>query len=290
MSEHQEPLNVEQQIENLKKLGLIIEDENDTKDFLNKVSYFRLIKAYNIGLKNKNSNYNSGVTFNLIKGIYIFNAKFRNMLFSEIEKVEINLRCRLANYISCKYGIFGYKNELNFENPDYHKKFIEDSQREIKQNSKAAFIQNFHNNYNPPDLPFYALVETISFGSLSMFFKNLKNIDKKAIASYYKIGYTYLQSWFEHLSYVRNICAHYGRLYNNFFSKTPILYKEYTEQGIKNNRVFASLICLKHLLSDDKIHWGKFVVNIKLLLDDYKCADKKYLGFPEFWENYLLNY
>lgn len=35
-----------------------------------------------------------------------------------------------------------------------------------------------------------------------------------------------VESWLESISYVRNICAHYGRLYNAKLSKTPMLYKE----------------------------------------------------------------
>ena len=34
----------------------------------------------------------------------------------------------------------------------------------------------------------YALVELFSFGTLSKFFKNMKNEDKKAVASIYGIG------------------------------------------------------------------------------------------------------
>lgn len=41
----------------------------------------------------------------------------------------------------------------------------------------------------------------------------MENEDKKEIAKEFKVDYIYLESWIENLSYVRNICAHYGRLY-----------------------------------------------------------------------------
>lgn len=50
----------------------------------------------------------------------------------------------------------------------------------------------------------------------------MKNADKKAVATTFGIGYTYFESWIESIAYVRNICAHYGRLYNAKLSKTPI--------------------------------------------------------------------
>lgn len=96
----------------------------------------------------------------------------------------------------------------------------------------------------------------------------MKNEDKKAIAKIYGIKYTYIQSWIEHLAFVRNICAHYGRLYNINFSKSPLLFSEYSKLGVSNLRVYATLICLKHLLSNDD-HWERFVARIGELLMDY---------------------
>ena len=48
LKQHQPPITVEQQIDNLKELGLVIADEECAKAFLNDVSYFRLIKAYRV--------------------------------------------------------------------------------------------------------------------------------------------------------------------------------------------------------------------------------------------------
>lgn len=53
LKQHQPPLNLDEQIENLKSLGLIIENEDKAREFLNDVSYFRLVKAYSLGLKEK---------------------------------------------------------------------------------------------------------------------------------------------------------------------------------------------------------------------------------------------
>lgn len=77
---------------------------------------------------------------------------------------------------------------------------------EIDRNRKAPFVKNFQNNYENGKLPLYALVELFSFGTLSKFYKNMKNEDKKAIVQVYGIGYTYLESWIEHIGNV-NKCA-----------------------------------------------------------------------------------
>ena len=50
-------MSIDEQINNLKEIGLIIEDESYAKKILNDISYFRLIKAYSLNLKAKNGKY-----------------------------------------------------------------------------------------------------------------------------------------------------------------------------------------------------------------------------------------
>ena len=185
---------------------------------LNDISYFRLIKAYSLNLKPRNGNYYTGVTFEHIVELYLLNSNFRQLIFPEIEKVEINVRCRISNFFAENYGVLGY-----YDSDKY-------------RNSKAPFVKKFRENYEGGQLPIYALVEVFSFGTLSKFYKNMKNGDKKIVAKLFCVGYTYLESWLESIAYVRNICAHYGRLYAKL-AKTPILYKEYSKAGIRNMRV-----------------------------------------------------
>ena len=286
LKQHQPSMTIDGQVENLKSLGLIINDEEYAKKILNDISYFRLVKAYSLGFKSKNGEYNDGVTFEQIVELYLFNANFRQITFAEIEKIEVNVRCRIANYFAETYGVLGYKEAVNFDDEEHHKMFIKDIKEEVGRNSKAPFVRNFRENYEGGELPIYALVEVFSFGTLSKFYKNMKNVDKKVVAKSFGIGYTYLESWLESISYVRNICAHYGRLYNAKLSKTPTLYKEYSQAGIGNNRIFGVLLCMKQILKSDK-HWNLYVNQIELLIDKYEKVDVKTMGFPENWKELL---
>ena len=286
LKQHQPPMTIDEQVDNLKKLGLIINDEEYAKKILNDISYFRLIKAYSLGYKSKNGIYNRKITFEQIVELYLFNANFRQITFSVIEIIEVNVRCRIANYFAERYGVLGYMETKNFLNEEYHKQFIEDIKEEVDRNSKAPFVKNFKENYEGGELPIYALVELFSFGTLSKFFKNMKNEDKKAVASSFGIGYTYFESWLESISYVRNICAHYGRLYNAKITKSPTLYKEYSEVGIGNNRVFGVLLCMKHILKNDK-HWNLYVNQISELINKYDKVDINTMGFPQNWKELL---
>lgn len=286
LKQHQPSMTIDEQIENLKEIGLLIENEAYARRILNDISYFRLIKAYGLNLKSKNENYDGSVTFEQIVELYLFNANFRQILFPKIEQIEINVRCRVSNYFAERYGVLGYLQKNNFSNEKYYEIFLSDIEEELRRNARAPFVQNFQKNYEGGHLPIYALVEVFSFGTLSKFYKNMLNSDKKAVAKTFGVGFTYLESWLESISYVRNICAHYGRLYNAKLSKTPMLYKEYTEVGIGNNRIFGVLLCMKALLKED-LHWNIFVDQIELLFEKYEKVDIKTMGFAKEWKKLL---
>ena len=91
-------MTIDEQVKNLKNIGLIVKNEEYAKRILNDISYFRLIKAYSLNLKAKNGNYGKNVTFEHLVDLYLFNANFRQIIFPEIEKIEINVRCRISNY------------------------------------------------------------------------------------------------------------------------------------------------------------------------------------------------
>ena len=166
LKQHPLPMTIDEQIENLKSLGLIIENEEYAKKILNDISYFRLIKAYSLGFKPKNGKYEEGVTFEQIVELYLFNANFRQVTFAEIEKIEVNVRCRIANYFAEVYGVLGYMEPQNFVDEEYHRAFMADIEEEVRRNSKAPFVRNFKTNYAGGNLPIYALVEVFSFGTV----------------------------------------------------------------------------------------------------------------------------
>ena len=84
LKKYQAPTSIGEQIENLRSLGLIINNDEEAGDFLNDVSYFRLIKAYSIGLKKKNGKYNPDVTFdkypNVKKQLMGFPENWKSLL------------------------------------------------------------------------------------------------------------------------------------------------------------------------------------------------------------------
>ncbi|WP_368251786.1 Abi family protein [Enterococcus sp. 2201sp1_2201st1_B8_2201SCRN_220225] len=286
--QHQLPLSVEAQIKNLQELNLTFNDLDFATSFLNDVSYYRFIKAYSLGLKPRNGQYYDGVTFEQIVELYLFNANFRQKLFCHIEKIEVNLRTRIANHFSVKYGSLAYLDSHYFVNEDYHTSFIKTIEKGITRNRRSPFVKNFQDKYEDGSIPLYALVEIMSFGTLSKFFKNLYPVDKREIAISFNTSFKFLESWIESIAYVRNLCAHYGRLYNAILTKKPMLYNEYRKLGIRNDRIFGVICCLKEIIPQDG-HWNDFIEEIEQLLIKYPHVDKRTMGFPNNWKTVLLN-
>ena len=102
----------------------------------------------------------------------------------------------------------------------------------------------------------------------------------------YGVGYTYLESWFESIAYVRNLCAHYGRIYNAKFTKKPMLYKQDVAIGADNSRMFALLLCISRLVKHDA-HWIDFLDEMELIVEKYSVVNICTMGFPVEWKQYL---
>ena len=287
-SQSQQPaLDLDSQVANLRSLNLIVPDEKQCKDTLDRVSYYRLVKAYGGGLKPHNGIFDGSVTFNDLVALYDFNRKFRQLILAYIEIVEVTLRSRLSNYFCIKYGVLGYERHKNFADRNKHKQFLEEAYETIVRNRRSPFVRNFQTKYEGRGVPFYALVEIMSFGLLSKFFKNMKNRDKKALATLYGHSWPYLESWFESLAYLRNVCAHCGRLYDIKLERTPRFPKSTRGgQWTSTIRVFSSVYCISKLVPHDD-EWTLFLLRLSGLFRKYPQVDIHKIGFPENWHDLL---
>lgn len=278
------PTTFEEQIELLKSRGLIINDTNLALETLKRYNYYRL-SGYTLSLM-ENDVFHSGTTFEDIKRLYEFDAKLRILLMTIIEHVEIAFRTHTAYTIAHNYGPLGYKESSNFNDDESHSLFMQELNKLINK-SKELFIIHHIEKYDN-NFPVWVAFEVLTFGTLSKLFKILKTKDKKEIVnSYYSnnIYYTYIESWLYSLSIVRNVCAHYGRIYNKRFSIRPKFLDVDKKHNLKNNELFAVLYNLKYLMPD-KVQWRQWVTHLEALIYEYnEIVDINLMGFPENWKN-----
>jgi len=288
-------LTYDQQIEKLKTAhNLLIKDDNTAFDILSKVNYYRL-SAYGIGLvkKDDKEKYQDGISLEHIYRLYEFDSLFRNLLTYIIEKIEIQLRTQISNFLALKYGPEGYINPENFldkKNKDgklIHSSVMDSFRKECEHQKKVPFVKHHIDKYDGR-FPIWVAIELFTFGNLSSLYNIMKKEDQKEIAKLYNTETMYLGSWILALVEIRNICAHYSRLYNMPLKQIPHLYSEYQKyKSDKNCKIFLSLIAIKRMVkSDDR--WNSFEVKLEELIEKYKdVVILSYIGFPEEWKSVL---
>lgn len=82
-----------------------------------------------------------------------------------------------------------------------------------------AHLRQRYDEY--PQLPIWAAVEIMSFGSLSKLYASLREDDQAEVAGNFGLHRRILVSWLHTLVYVRNICAHHARLWNRELAIAP---------------------------------------------------------------------
>lgn len=281
----QPPLTISEQIQHLKALGLTIPDDHEAKRFLKRVTYYRLIKGYGRTLKQQGT-FIAGTTFQDIVDLYHFDQALRRLLLTLLEPLEIALRAAITQHFSLRYGNFGYLNPENAGRGQRQGRFLQavkELQAQAKRSQRPQIVQHFKTHYQGGQVPFYALVEVASFGSLVKLFENMKRGDKRAVAEAFNVEAAYLESWLDNFSHLRNICAHYGRLYGRYLEQPTRLYASFRQAGVKNNTLMASFLNLRQVTPPDL--YRSFYDSLVALVHTYPVVDLKQLGFTaDGWE------
>ena len=215
-----QPATYEEQIEKLREHGCEVTDEAFCKEALSRISYYRL-SAYFLTFRTSQGNFKPGTTFVKVYNLNEFDRKLRRIVFSVIEELEVYLRTQLSHYHAHKYGADGYMNPTNFNDRHNHDKFNDRVIDLLKSNSNAAFVKHHMNKYNG-QFPLWAMSELFTFGMLSYFYADMITADQKYVArNIFNTSVANAKSWLYCCTDLRNICAHYGRLYYTIFSAAP---------------------------------------------------------------------
>jgi abortive infection bacteriophage resistance protein len=131
--------------------------------------------------------------------------------------------------------------------------------------------------------------EVISLGQLSKWFSNLKfRGDRQALAKPYGVDEKILGSIAHHLTYVRNICAHHGRLWNKQFTVTMTLPNSPGALRValhpaSPRKIYNTLVVVGYLLGivAPKSDWRKHLIE---MLQRSPGVDTAAMGFPANWQ------
>lgn len=156
--------------------------------------------------------------------------------------------------------------------------------------TKEPFVVHHNNVYG--DLPIWVAIEILDFGSLSKLFSGMIYSDQQKISSTYGAPTGNIFSkWLRSLTFIRNISAHHGRLWNiNIIDQSPLnLIPENPE--LQNNRPFFYFCLMQQLMKIicPKSTWSERFKN--LLDNDFPKTTNgklslKDMGVIEGWENW----
>lgn len=288
-------LTYEEQANRFLEHNLIIGNLNNAVAILKRVNYYRL-SAYGIGLikPDNKEQYIDGTRLEDIYRLYRFDSRLRSILLHIIEQLEVQLRTQISNHLALKYGPEGYMDAKNFKSKNtkdghsIHTITIDKFKQECIHQKNIPFVRHHLENYDG-HFPIWVAVELFTFGALSSLFDIMVPDDQKAIAKNYNTEPSYLNSWILALVEIRNICAHYGRLYNLPLKQSPFLYAENKKYRFSRiNKLFPVVITIKRLLQNDS-RWSAFASELSALLDEYQDVVKlSFIGFPVEWKTVLI--
>jgi len=283
-------LPYKKQLEQLRERGLTIGDEHKALHLLENISYYRLSGYWYPLLDDKEAHlFKQGANFDVAFGLYCFDKDLRKLVFSEIEKVEVAIRSQMIHVLAESFGAFWLEDRTLFTSASQHEDVLRVVTKEYAR-CDEKFIEAFRSKYADPLPPCWMLLEVTSLGTLSMIYKYLKpGRSKRAIASKFALNDDTFESWLHSIVYVRNICAHHGRLWNRVFSIRPLKLHNPERQWLKtgsvnNARLFYFASALMYLLKVINPN-NRFKHKFLDLLRSNQNLNYNHMGFCDDWQS-----
>lgn len=291
-------LSVSQQISKLEGRGLIVNDKPLAENALRNLNYYRLSGYWMYFEDNRNPHhFKKGTKFEDILNLYNFEKDLRSYIFEGISRFEVSLRTQYAHQLGMKYGSHSYLQ------PEYAKNFSDwlDNMKKVQTETgraKEIFIKHYKDKYEESFPPIWVSCEVFSFGTLSCWYKNLKEIPSKNlncpgnakddIAGFYNVPSVILESWIHSLTVLRNHCAHQSRIILKQIAIQPMKPKS---SKILISQLWSSQInCIYNLILillflneqiDVPSDWRNTFISF-LKSNNDKCIE--FLNFPKDWE------
>ncbi len=219
-------LSIADQVTRLKERGLQFTDDARVQHYLTHIGYYRL-SAYWLPFEQsaadgqpRNHQFQPGTTFEQVLSLYIFDRQLRLLVMEAIERIETAIRTHWAHSLAMRHGPHAHLDATLFKSPWQHASDIARMAGDL-QDSSETFIAHYRKRYSEPYLPpIWAVVETLSLGALSRWFKATKSTDAKleVAKSLSMPTIEVLEQVLHALTPVRNVCAHHGRLWNRRFT------------------------------------------------------------------------
>ncbi|MDR2233249.1 MAG: Abi family protein [Tannerella sp.] len=286
-------LSHDAQITLLKSRGMTFADETKALHLLENIGYYRLSGYWYPLLADKQNHiFRPDADFETGFNLYKFDRELRKLIISELEKIEIAVRSKMAYVLSTEQNIFWIEDATLFANRSLHQSTLSKIEDELNR-SDEEFIVSFKSKYANRFPPSFILLEIASFGVLSRLYSNLKpGKPRKDIAKMFGLPDKVFASWLHSLVYIRNVCAHHARIWNRPMSIQPLFPRNPSNTWITDrqagiNKIYYALSMMLYLLNTvNPKH--TFRQKLESLFMKYPNVDRKAMGFPQNWQTEML--
>ena len=278
----------------LQDRGLDCSDIDDAESILRSVGYYRLSGYLYPFLKVPKSEhrYKSGSTLGSAVSLYEFDREFRQLVFDQIERIEVAVRSTITNIVCAETGdVIWMTNPSRFAHSDKYNKTLALIDKEI-QTSREDFILHFKQSYDDPYPPSWMIAEIIPLGTLTRLYENIaSNQIRKKVARYFGLTVPVFVSWMTMVTLTRNSCCHHARLWNRSLSLRALTMtrplRPWVDNNVQQGRVFFTLCILKHFVDIIRPN-NTFKQRLVALLSKYPMVDTSAMGFVKNWQSQPL--
>jgi abortive infection bacteriophage resistance protein len=311
-------LTVPDQVGLLRARGMFISDQAKAEVCLHRIGYYRL-SGYAYPFRHReiirdfegktiertHENFRSGTEFTQVMDLYVFDKKLRLLMLDAIERVEIGLRVEIALLLGVR-GPFAHLDSVNFNRyfstsdgltPSPHVTFLAKLDDAFLR-SREEFAEHFRKKYEAK-LPIWMSIELWDFGTLSAILSGMQAADLTALGALYQLPRRgFLPSWAQSINFVRNICAHHGRLWNRALVQQPIpgrageiLLLEHLSADLHaQRRLYAVASILQYLLRfiHPSSSWGLRLAEHLATFPKSQHISLRQMGIPNGWDQLEL--
>lgn len=293
--ELKKPYTIDEQIQQLKDHGLIINNEEFAQKILAECNYYRFT-GYGLPFRKEphDSDYVEGITFEQIYRLYLFDADLRSVLRRYLEIAEIYYRSQISYGFSIKKCVRPpHDQHYDFDNyykPDFVEGIFAAFDREKGHNEDSKIVRHHENKY-AGRMPLWVMVELLSFSNLSKLYSSMYLSEQNYIAGNVGAGQRELYNHLHCLSILRNKCAHGARLYGESLVKearlNPAILRK--NSSVRKDSLFAYVLVLHDRLPDQNIQI-EFINDLNNVIKKYaEDIDLSQIGFPDSYYD-ILNY
>lgn len=291
--------------------GLV--DALEYEHYLSQVGYYRLSgysyplrqfapenhiepEHHNQNVKRRLDSFIPSARMSHVVALYEFDEQLRLALWQALSKLEIALRFDIG-HIFGKEDPYLHMHLTTLWKDGGRRTRAEKFARKLantQQRSSEEFVKHHHAAYHD-QMPIWVVTEILEFGSLVNLYSLAPFEWRKTIADLYQARTDELESWLRTMNYLRNICAHHGRLWNRQLVIRPsVKYRKHDpklgECLKRDNKIFTGLSLAAYLLEHKELTEPIAVITnvLESFPPDIPQCSLADTGTPAGWQHLAL--